>query len=51
MDRRYSYRSHFDQRRDMNLSDNKCDKKITNESDKLHSAQGTQESNNDTLFI
>ena len=34
MDRRYSYRSHIVQRRDMGLSENKCDKKIINESDK-----------------
>ena len=35
----------------MSLSDNKCDKKIINESDKLFSAQGTQKSNNNTLYL
>ena len=35
----------------MSLSDNKCDKKIINESDKLLSAQGTEKSNNNTLCL
>ena len=35
----------------MSLSDNKYDKKIINKSDKLHSTQGTQKSNNNTLCL
>ena len=35
----------------MDLLDNKYDKKIINESDKTHSAQGTYKSNNNTISI
>ena len=51
MDRRYPYRSYFVQRRNMGLSDNKCDKRIINESDKTHPVQGTHKSNNNTIYL
>ena len=51
MDRRFSYRSHFVQREDMDLSDNKCDKRIINESNKLFSVQETQKSNNNIIYL
>ena len=51
MDRRYSDMSQFVQRRNMSSSDNKCDKKIINESDKLFSTHGTQKSNNNTKCL
>ena len=35
----------------MNLSNNKYDKRIINESDKLLSAHRTQKSNNNTKFL
>ena len=35
----------------MGLSDNKCDKRIINESDKIHPAQGTHKSNNNTIYL
>ena len=35
----------------MSLSENKCNKKIINESDKLFSMQGTQKSNNNTIYL
>ena len=38
-------------KKNMSLSDNKCDKKIINESDKNHSAQGTHKSNNNTIYL
>ena len=35
----------------MGLSDNKYDKRIINESDKTHSAQGTHKSNNNIIYL
>ena len=35
----------------MSLSDNKCDMRIINESDKTHSAQGTHKSKNNTIYL
>ena len=41
----------FCPKKNMNLSDNKCDKKIINKSNKLLSAQGIQKSNNNTICL
>ena len=38
-------------KKNMGLSDNKCDKRIINESDKTHPAQGTHKSNNNTIYL
>ena len=35
----------------MSLSDNKYDKRIINESDKIHPAQGTQKSKSNTIYL
>ena len=35
----------------MGLSDNKYDKRIINELDKTHPAQGTHKSNNNTIYL
>ena len=38
-------------KKNMGLSDNKCDMRVINESDKTHSAQGTHKSNNNTIYL
>ena len=38
-------------KKNMGLSDNKCDKRIINESDKTHLVQGTQKSNKNIIYL
>ena len=51
MDKRFSDMSQFVQRRNMSLSDNKCDKRIINESNKKSSDARNTQSNNNIIYL